>query len=139
MLIGKDNSAVHPEELMAAISRSRLGDKLLLSVGLHVALILLTSVPYLVLCARYGSFDPEEAKLRLEEQESKATQAVQAAPAAPATGDEEAATAATAAADEAEPAAEAAGLSPIEQEINEVSGERPTLSTSGFEDIESLD
>ncbi len=68
MLIDKE---VHPEELMKGISDTTLVKKIMLSLGLHVLLLGITSIGFIGLCVKYTSFDPQ-AEIKKEEAGKKA-------------------------------------------------------------------
>lgn len=149
MLIGKDSSTVHSEELMADIASSPLTRKLLVSLGVHVLLVVLTSTPFIVLCFRYGTLDPRPeheralAELREKGEPAKAAGGEQGAgrragteaPASTGTGGvSEAGAPGTVDAGEG-----GTGQSKIEQEISEVSPDRPGHSSLSFDDVDSLE
>jgi len=109
---------IHPDELMADISRSSLAKTLPISLGAHLAVILLTSIPFLLLCAQYGTMDPFTIQAAIQ-QEQTPPQDTTAGPSKPDT--EPAAEASPSAATRPQP-----DKSAIEQEVEATDSTRPT-------------
>jgi len=56
-----DASALDADALMADVARPAIGKMLVISIGIHVALILLTSIRFIALCFEHGTLDPRAA------------------------------------------------------------------------------
>lgn len=139
---------VDPDRVMASLQGTGVGRPLAVAAVVHVVVILITSIGYLQLCARYGSLYPkplmaEEA--RQAEAAAKAEKRAESAPretGGPAAGVEEAGGAPAAApAPESEPAPAEGGQgeSAIEQELQETSGERPGASDMSLDKVLDLE
>ena len=76
MLIEDD---VHPEMLMTGISDTSVFGKILLSLGIHILLVLLTSIGFIKLCVVHKSLDPRaviaQQKEEADQQEKEAKKA----------------------------------------------------------------
>jgi hypothetical protein len=130
-------SAVHPDDLMADITKSTLSRTLMISLAVHVVVIGLTSIHFMGLCVKYHSLHPydiiREEKIAAEE---KARQEALAAKQQAGKAASEAGTPETGAPDESGTSEE---KSPIEKELEAVSDERPTEAVVSFDDIEMLE
>jgi len=119
---------IHPDELMADISRSSLSKTLPISLGTHLAVILLTSIPFLVLCVRYGTMDPFtiQAAMQQEQPDGRDTSAEPLKQA-----DEPAGETAPSAAPQPEAQPD---KSAIEREVEKTDSSRPTEPSISLED-----
>ncbi|MHC4253488.1 MAG: hypothetical protein ACYS9X_30590 [Planctomycetota bacterium] len=140
MLIDDD---VHPESLMKGISDTPLRGKLLMSVGVHVALVLVTSIGFIALCATHGSLDPHAVILenekraedekreaeRLKRQQEAEAKEKSGPGAQPKAGEEGTPAAGSPDAKAGEKAGEKDGAkTPVEKRTTETSEERPDVS-----------
>ena len=141
MLIDKE---FHPEELMKGISDTTLVKKIMLSLGLHVLLLGVTSIGFIGLCAKYGTFDP---RTKQEDLRKKAAAAEEAKAEAAAQKSEEKKKGTKAKPGKTEPGASKSPASQgpakptkskIEREIEETSKERPAHSDMSFDDVDEL-
>jgi len=114
---------VHPDELMAEIARSTLNRTLPVSLGVHAVVILLTSIPFLINCVRYGTMNP----LTLQAAQQQAHKNAAAASAPPSTNEQQ---------HVRQPAAEdeATRKSAIEREVEETDSSRPMEPTITLDD-----
>jgi hypothetical protein len=142
MLIGKNSSSVHTEDLLADMAKTKLADKLLISLAVHVVLVLVTSVSFIGLCFKYSSLHPRR---EMERQRREAAAAEQESLLAQRLAAGESSTNVTATAEGAQPAepsateeAPAGGKSAIEQELEEKSSSRPEHSNMAFDEIDSI-
>ena len=121
--------------LMDAINRSPMTKIVLLSLGIHLALLLLTSVRYLALCTKHGTLDPKARIAEMKAAEDEAAREAERQEALEAIAKKQKA------AEEAAAGAAMAGdgeKSPIEKAVEEVSTERPDPSAPSL-DFEFLD
>jgi hypothetical protein len=136
-----DFHTVHPDELNAHISRSPILKTLAISLGLHVALILLLSIGNFAMCVKYKTFsvtgavaDHAEA---LKEEKASEQKAARAKAQAAQKAKREAATPKPAAGTETtsteRPETE---KSAMERELLETSSERPTESSMSLDDMD---
>ena len=136
MLIDDD---VHPESLMEGISDTPLAGKLAVSLGVHAAVVLLTSIGFIALCVKHGSLDPravirkakedaekekKAAERKKREEEALAKQKARGGAPAEAGGDGAAPAPTPAAKGDGKSEAEA----PVEKRTTETSDERPDVS-----------
>jgi len=57
--------ASHPDDLMDNVSKSTMSKTLPIALAAHFLLIALTSIGFLIKCAEYNSFYPDEAKAQI--------------------------------------------------------------------------
>ncbi len=130
---------VDPFRLMSGMTGSGFAPTLLIAVGAHVVLLLISSIGFLRLCARHGTLDPgerireikdeeaaQEKKRKIEAAQEK-LKAERAKAGKPADG--------TKPADGAKPVARESGAakSPVEKRLEEKSKERPVEPTMNLD------
>jgi hypothetical protein len=136
-----DFQTVHPDELNDHISRSPILKTLGISLGLHVALILLLSIGNFAMCVKYKTFSVtgavtkhadalQDEKAAEKKAERAKSQAAQKAKRAAAT------TKAAAGAKTASTEKPETEKSAIEKELIETSSERPTESSMSLDDMD---
>jgi len=143
-----DFETVHPDELIAHLSQAPILKTAAISLGLHVALILLLSIGNFAMCVKYKNWsvtgavaDHAEA---LQEQKAAEKKAERAKAQAAQKAKREAAQAKRDAGNEPKTAgSQAAGTeqatpekSAIEKELEETSSERPTESSISLDDMD---
>ena len=137
-----DFETVHPDELIAHLSQAPILKIGVISLGLHVAMIVLLSIGNFAMCAKYKTFSVtgavEEHAAALQEQkaaEKKAERAkVQAEQKAKRAAKVKPETAETT----KQPAVGAGGAekSAVEKELEATSSERPTESSMTLDDMD---
>jgi hypothetical protein len=137
MLILRNRGGVHPDDLMKAIADTSLTSKLAIAAGIHIIVILLTSVHMLGKQAQAEAGGPAGGQPTVSAPAAAGSSTAADAPgAADAAGGTEGGT-------PAEPApasGDAAGADtpPVVEELNEVLDERPGESGVSFDDVDEL-
>ena len=143
-----DFETVHPDELIAHLSQAPILKTAAISLGLHVALIVLLSIGNFAMCAKYKTFSVtgavEEHAAALKEEEASEKKAARAKAQAAQKAKREAAQAKRGAGNEPKRAGSQAAAteqatpekSAIEKELEETSSERPTESSMTLDDID---
>ena len=117
------------DAIMARINRTGLSKTVVMSIGFHLALIAVTSIPFLLLCVKYGSIDPAVIQA---EQSANQTQ-VEKNPVAAAAADD--GVVSTPKPDGANKA-EKNPISDIEKTINEVDKNPPSSSDVSMDPLD---
>ena len=143
-----DFHTVHPDELNDHISRSPILKTLGISLGLHVALILLLSIGNFAMCVKYKTFSVtgavEDHAEALKEEKASEKKAARAKTQAAQKAKRDAAQAKSDAGKDPKRAGSPAGgtekpereKSAIEKESEETSSERPTESSMSLDDMD---
>jgi hypothetical protein len=143
-----DFRTVHPDDLNDHISRSPILKTLGISLGLHVALILLLSIGNFAMCAKYKTFSVTGAVAAhaeaLKEEKASEKKAARAKTQAAQKAKRDAAQAKSDAGKQTKRAGSQAGgtdqaaseKSAIEREMEETSSERPTESSMSLDDMD---
>ena len=131
------DTPLEPDELIADISRPSLGRELLISIGIHAVVLLITSIGFIALCFRHHTLDPraainaiEQAKRdqELEAKREAARAKILAAQAQRKAGETKTGTAAPPDKDGAKPK--------ILETIHEKSSKRPASSNVSLDELE---
>jgi hypothetical protein len=137
-----DFETVHPDELIAHISRAPILKTGMISLGMHVAIIALLSIGNFALCAKYKTLDVKGAAAKhavvLQEQkkaEKKAEREKRQA-GQKATRDAKAKTKTAETTKKSAGAPDGAEKSAVEKTLEEVSTERPTESSLSLDDAD---
>ena len=143
-----DFETVHPDALMAHLSQAPILKTAAISLGLHVALIVLLSIGNFAMCAKYKTFSVTgavaEHAAALQEQKAAEKKVERAKVQAEQKAKREAAQAKSGAGNEPKRADnQAAGTeqaaaekSAMERELEEISSERPTESSMTLDDMD---
>jgi hypothetical protein len=143
-----DFETVHPDELIAHLSKAPILRIGVISLGLHVALIVLLSIGNFAMCVKYKTFsvtgavaDHAEALKEEKASEKKAArakaQAAQKAKREATQAKMDAEKAPTRAGSQTDGTAQAKPeLSAMEKELAETSSERPTESSMSLDDMD---
>ena len=140
-----DFETVHPDELIAHLSQAPILKTAAISLGLHVAMIVLLSIGNFAMCAKYKTFSVTGAvaahAAALKEQKASEKKAERAKALAAQKAKREATQAKRDAGNEPKRAGDAAEKpakekSAIERELEETSFERPTESSMSLDDME---
>jgi hypothetical protein len=140
--VAHDNfETVHPDELIAHLSQAPILKTAAISLGLHVAMIVLLSIGNFAMCVKYKTFSVTGAVAEhaeaLKEGKAAEKKAARAKTQAARKAKREAATTKPAAgaktASTEEPGTE---KSAIERELEETSSERPTESSMSLDDMD---
>jgi len=117
---------IHPDELMKDITDVTLTRSMGISIVAHVLLIVLTSIPFIILCFQHGTMNPTEIE--------KIRKAQAAVAKTPSPAIKPSAT--------TRPAAKRPPTRPksrIERQLEEVSKTRPASPDVGIDDVDTLE
>ena len=140
-----DFETVHPDELIAHLSQAPILKIGVISLGLHVAMIVLLSIGNFAMCAKYKTFSVTGAVAKhaavLKEEKAAEKKAARAKAQAAQKAKRESTQAKSDAGNEPKRAGDAAEKpakekSAIEKELEETSSERPTESGVSLDDMD---
>ena len=143
-----DFETVHPDELIVHLSQAPILKTATISLGLHVALIVLLSMGNFAMCAKYRTFSVtgavgmHAAALKAEDAAEKtaaraSAQAAQRAKREAAQAQSDGGNEPKRAGSQIAGTAQAApGMSAIEKELTQTSSERPTESSMSLDDMD---
>ena len=137
-----DFETVHPDELIAHLSQAPILKIGAISLGLHVAMIVLLSIGNVAMCAKYKTFSVtgavEEHAAALQEQKAAEKKAERAKVQAEQKAKRAAKVKPEAAETTTQPAGVAGGAekSAVEKELEATSSERPTESSMSLDDMD---
>jgi hypothetical protein len=137
-----DFETVHPDELIAHLSQAPILKIGAISLGLHVAMIVLLSIGNFAMCAKYKTFSVTGAVAKhavaLQEQKAAEKKAERAKVQAEQKAKRAAKVKPEAAQTTKQPAGVAGGAekSEVETELEETSSDRPTESSMSLDDMD---